>query len=247
MTKNRRKHVSIKLELCIKPVEFNRNYEDLLRVGSILVENLQPYIGRYYITKPIKLSELQKCVENDVDYFQSRYALKEFPKYERFGLPYKFDTLLTEHGIIAEHFILSLDRYVIPKTILLCITSVPCYYSFNKCYVYGMGDKKLQQLAFISIGYPEFMDIDIDIFIQKVIAHGMHEIGHALGLGHHSPYPDKSGKFCPMAKITKEYLSKKGISLDHYDLYRRSTFCKNCSKQLKLDLNQTLNNYRGES
>ena len=229
--------MNMKLGLCIKPVQFTGSYEDLLKVGSSLVKNLQPYIEECYLTSPISLSELQKCVDNDKDYFESKNAHLEFPKYERFGLPYKFDTLITEYGIIAEHFVLSLDRYVIPRMILLGITSVPCYHSLNKCYVYGMGDENLKQLAFICTGYQEFRDININIFVQKIVAHGMHEIGHALGLGHHSPYPDKNGKFCPMAKITKEYLNKKGTSLDHYDLDRRSTFCKNCSEQLKSKFN----------
>ncbi|KPA19008.1 hypothetical protein MHK_000786 [Candidatus Magnetomorum sp. HK-1] len=229
--------MSVKFGLCIKPVQFTGNYDDLLKIGSGLVKNLHPFIGQHYVTDSMSLVELQKCMENGKDYFQAKNALREFPKYNRLGLPYKFDTLVNKQGIIAEHFILALDRYVTPKNILMGITSIPCYHSFNRSYVYGMGDEKLKQLAFVCTGYPEFENIKSNIFIQKVIAHGMHEIGHALGLGHHSPHADKHGKLCPMAKVSKEYLKKKGIPLDHYDLYRRNSFCRRCLKQLKSEFN----------
>ena len=225
--------MNTKLELCIKPVQFMGDYNDLLKIGSGLVKNLHPFIDQYNVTTSMSLIELQECMENGKDYFQSKNALRVFPKYERFGLPYKLDSLVNKQGIIAENFILSLDRYVKPKKILMGITSIPCYCSLNKSYVYGMGDETKKQLAFVSTGYPEFRNINSNIFIQKVISHGMHEIGHALGLGHHSPCADKHRKLCPMAKLSKEYLNKRGYSLDNYDLYRRKTFCRNCLKQLK--------------
>jgi predicted Zn-dependent protease len=73
-----------------------------------------------------------------------------------------------------------------------------------------------------------------NIFLKKVISLGMHEIGHALGLGHHSPHADKHKKLCPMAKLSREYLTKRGYLLDNFDLYRRNTYCRNCIKQLKM-------------
>jgi len=226
--------MNTKLGLCIKPIQFMGDYNDLLKIGSGLVKNLHPFIDQYHVTRSMSLIELQECMKNGKDYFQSKNAFRVFPQYERFGLPYKLDSLANKQGIIAENFILSLDRYVKPKIILMGITSIPCYYSLNKSYVYGMGDEAKKQLAFVSTGYPEFRDISSNVFIKKVISHGMHEIGHALGLGHHSPHADKHKKLCPMAKLSREYLIKRGYLLDNFDLYRRNTYCRNCIKQLKM-------------
>ncbi|QEP42055.1 hypothetical protein D5085_02195 [Ectothiorhodospiraceae bacterium BW-2] len=213
---------------------------DLVRLADwckSLITSFSSIVRFYEIKQNIAIDELIIKSKENISFSdaweESKYGFLG-PRI-RFGSRYSVTNFFDSKGfLIGEHLILALERYVKPYTIVLGITSYPsvAFYQQNK-FVYGLGDELLGQVCFVSTGYKEFKEIDSKEYFENLFSHAVHELGHALHLSHHNPYPDSRGEYCPMATFSEAFVQKKGWNTADAFKKRRANFCSKC--QFKLD------------
>ncbi len=229
--------IIIRMNLLIIPVEYSGKLHKIEGVCQRVLKSFKPILTDYEIMPSIDFSEFVektrggKCIENALDESRDLFFAPRF----RFGAKFACDPLVDKNGFwIGEHLLLALNRYVNPGFFVLGLTSIPAIAGYKKNeFIYGMGDDLFGQVAFVSAGYPEFEKIDTEEYLIRITNHSLHELGHAMHLGHHRPFPDKNGKYCPMAEFTLQFIKKKGFRPADLVLKRRSSFCRRCSIKLK--------------
>ena len=124
----------------------------------------------------------------------------------------------------GHHFLNFLSKYGTP---ILGLTSL-CTVSLQRRLVLGQGRDGDLKIAYVSANNPGFDKIDSDYHVERVIAVGLHELGHTRELLHHDEVPEYTinDKLCPMTTAHRG-------SVSEYLSARDSTsFCQGCYNKM---------------